>query len=320
MIPEKELNKILKKFNLGKIKSVKPLKTSGNIAYTVQTDKDNFFFRLCPNGPRWRSKNEILAEIELLEYLKKHKFPVSIPVSARNGQKVISCKNHYGYIRKFSKGKEKLNPTPREIKEFGKLIGVFHNLIENYKTKHKREHIWDLNQTKKYFKEDKKAISKSDFKNKKEFIRIIEKELSELNFPADLPSGTIHEDLGKRHAIWDKNKIIAVLDFDRSYYGKLILDLGQAIRGWCFKDDWKKWSSENFKALLQGYESKRKLSQTDKNYLMDAVKFAVLERGISFALRYIYVTHNSKDEKFAWDSATKLINLINQYKKKTPSL
>jgi homoserine kinase type II len=309
VIPKEELSALLTGFDLGKIKKIRPLSASGNITFKIETAKGNYFFRLCPSGPQWRPRNEIQAEIELLAHLKKHHFPVTEPIPNKNGKEIISWKNHHGYLRKFVDGKEKLRPTFQEIKEFGRMFGTFHTLIENYKTPHKRNHRWDLEQTKKYFEEDKKVILKSDFKNKKEFIQNVERELSKLHFPKNLPSGTIHEDLGKRHVLWHQNKIAAVIDFDRSYYGKLILDFGQAARGWCFENKWQTWSIENFNALLEGYESKRKLTPLEKKYLRDAIMFAILERSISFSLRYTK-THNPKDETFAWDSVTKLIPMI----------
>ena len=311
-ILQKELLALLKNFGLEKVKKITPFPTSGNIAYKIETSKGKYFLRLCPDGQRWRSKGEIQAEIELLEYLKKRRFPVSEPICAKNGKKIISLGNRHGYLRKFIEGKEKLHPMREEIKKLGKILGTFHTLTENYKTAHKRKHVWDLNQTKKYFKEDRKIILKSNFKDKKKFVHLVEQELSKLHFPQNLPSGTIHEDLGKRHVIWNRGKIVSVIDFDRAYYGKLVLDLGQAARGWCFKNNWKSWSNENLKALLQGYESKRRLTLLEKKYLQDAIKFAILERAISFALRYAHTTHDVKDEKFALDSLSTLLSLINR--------
>ncbi|MFH1956298.1 MAG: phosphotransferase [Patescibacteria group bacterium] len=308
-IPSSILKNILNNFDLGKIKKIKPLATSGNISYIIETNKEKYFLRLSPYGIRWRSKEEILAEIELINYLHKNKFPVSVPLRLKNGKTIVNWEKHYGYIRKLINGKEKINPKTKEIEIFGRTLGFFHKLIENYRTKHKRNHIWDLKQTRKYFEEDKKTILKSRFKNKKEFVSKFKKEISSINFPNNLPSGTIHEDLGKRHIIWRKNlpagrqgKIIGFIDFDRSYYGKLVLDLGQACRGWCFTNNWQKWSNENFKSLIKGYEKERKLKNIEKEYLIDAIKFGILERGLAFCLRYINVTKDPKDEKYAWHS------------------
>ena len=312
------LKQIFKKFNLDTIKEIKPLATSGNITYIIRTIKKNYLLRLSPLGFRWRSKQEISAELEVINYLFRKKFPVPKPIATKNGEQIIFWKKHFGYLREFVNARAKLNPKPKEIEKFGELVGRFHNLIKNYKTKDKRNHIWDLKQTRKYFEEDKKIILKSRFRDKKEFVDKFRENIYSLNFPNNLPSGTIHEDLGKRHILWQKNKIIAIVDFDRSYYGKLILDLGEACRGWCFIDNWKKWSNENFKALIRGYEKERKLSSLEKKHLIDAIKFGILERGLAFALRYILVTKDSEDEKYAWHSISNngLMGIIDKNSKK----
>lgn len=298
-LPLVTLRELLKRFNLGTIKKIKPLATSGNIAYIINTNKKNYLLRLSPLGFRWRSKQEIDAELEIISYLLKKKFPVPKPIITKNGKQIISWKNHFGYLREFINAKPKLNPTPEEVKHFGELLGQFHNLVKDYKTKYERKHIWDLRETKKNFKQNKKIILKSDFKQKEKFVERLEKEIFSLNFPDNLPSGMIHEDLGKRHVLWYKDKIIVVIDFDRSYYGKLILDLGQACRGWCFTNNWEKWSSKNFQALISGYQNQRKLTRLEKEYLVDAIKFSVLERSLAFCLRFIEVTRDPEDERYA---------------------
>lgn len=149
------LKRILNKFDLGKIKKIEALATSGNISYTIRSSKGRYLLRLCPTGQRWRSKEEIAAELELINHLLKNKFPVPRPVAAREGEFIISWKNHFGYLRNFINGSPKLNPYPEEIRKFGELIGQFHNLVKNYKTKNKREHIWALKETEEYFQKKK---------------------------------------------------------------------------------------------------------------------------------------------------------------------
>lgn len=312
------LKKLLEKFDLGVIKKIKPLATSGNISYVINTNKKNYLLRLSPLGFRWRSKQEIDAELEIINFLFNKNFPVSQPMTTKNGKQIISCKNHFGYLREFIKAKPKLNPTLKEIKQFGELLGLFHNLINNYKTKYKRKHIWDLNETKKNFKQDKKIILKSSFKQKNEFIKKFENEIFKLNFPKNLPVGTIHEDLGKRHVLWQKDKIISIIDFDRSYYGKLILDLGQACRGWCFTKNWQKWSDNKFRALLNGYQNKRKLTDIEKKYLVDSIKFGILERSLSFYLRFILETNSLADAKYALYSISEngLLGIVEKKREK----
>ncbi|TSC92057.1 MAG: hypothetical protein CEN90_172 [Parcubacteria group bacterium Licking1014_17] len=318
-IPPIALNELLAKFNLGTIKKIKPLATSGNIAYIISTTEKSYLLRLSPLGVRWRSKQEIDAELEIINYLFKKKFPVAKPIATKNGGQVISWANHFGYLREFIDAKPKLNPTSKDAKQFGELVGQFHSLIKNYKTKEKRKHIWDLKETENWFYQDKKKILNSNFKNSEKFVSKFEKEIRSLKFPDNLPMGTIHEDLGKRHVLWQKDKIVAIIDFDRCYYGKLILDLGEACRQWCFMNNWKKWSNGNFQALLNGYQNQngRKLTNLEKKYLVDAIKFGILERGLSFCIRFIQVTNDLGDEKYAIYSVSEngLIGMIEKNRK-----
>lgn len=310
-----ELHKIIGRFDLGKIEKIEPLATSGNIAYIIKTLERSYFLRLCPLGPRWRSQEEIAAELELINYLRAANFPVVGAVKDRGGKEIISWGKHNGYLREFIEAQEKLNPTVEEVAKFGEIVGWLHSLTENYQTQNKREHIFNLAETKAYFEENKEKILTSNFKDKEKFVDRFEVELNRLAFPNTLPQGMIHEDLGKRHAIWQKDEIKALADFDRCYFGQLILDLGEACRGWCFVNNWQEWSNANFTALIEGYQRKRKLTDLEKHLLPNAIKFGILERALSFCLRFITVTHDKEDEQFALESAFKQIDLAP--KKKT---
>lgn len=253
-LSEDIIRNILKKYNLGVIKKIEPLATSGNITYIISTNSNKYFFRISPSGERWRSHGEIEAELELIDYLSKKGIPVINAELQKNREMIIELDNKFGYLRKYNKATEILDPNPEHLKEFGKVLGKYHKAIEGYKTRNPRKHIWDLEETKKNFKQDKEIILKSSFLQKEKFIERFEKEISLLDFPENLLHGTIHEDLGKRHVLWHEDKIIGIIDFDRCYFGKLVLDLGQACRGWCFINDWSGWSSENFKTILKEYQ------------------------------------------------------------------
>lgn len=305
-----DLKKILTDYDLGEIIEVNPIPSSGNIAYLIKAEKGNFFLRICPSGPRYRSREEIASEIELLEYLSQNKFPVPVPYKKKNGQIIVFYKGKYGYLREYDDGEPFLNPNLDQIEQFGKILGQFHSLTAGFKTKNRRLHIFNSEETKKHFALNKKKIVHSKFKNATEFVSKVEKELDSMDFAQDLPSGMIHEDLGKRHVLWNKGKVASLIDFDRTYYGPLILDLGQALRGWCFVNNWTAWSNQNVRALLKGYQSKRKLTGTEKQFLFDAIKFGVLERSISFFLRFIEVTQDPKDAKFAYESAFDFLHML----------
>ncbi|MCX6798334.1 MAG: phosphotransferase [Candidatus Falkowbacteria bacterium] len=185
-------------------------------------------------------------------------------------------------------------------------------VLENYQTKNKRLHVFDLTATKKYFRAQKNNILKSNFLNKRPFVAALEKELFSLKFPATLPKGMIHEDLGRRHVLWQKDRIDAIIDFDRSYFGYLLFDLGQAGRAWGFKNNWHSFDRVGLARLLRGYQTERKLTKLEKELLPDAIKFAILERALSFCTRYLNFSKDPKDQAFAWNSVFKQLPLIDK--------
>ncbi len=312
-IAQKKIHNIVDKYNIGELLKINPVKTSGNVSFFVKTSLGRYFLRLCGDNYRWRSKQEIEGELKLIDLLEKNKFPVIGYEKMKNGQSVISLGGRHGYLRKFSTGKQiKVNLTKEQLVKAGQVLGRYHNIVKNYRAGGLRKNInFGMEETLKYFYKEKKNILKSNFKNSEEYVKNFEKEIKKIKLSKNLIRGMIHEDLGKRHVLWQNNEVVAFIDFDRSYFGYLILDLGQALRGWCFVDNWQKWSKDNCKYFLRGYETERKLNKEEKKCLLLAIKFAVLERSLSFATNYIYGSKSGKsDEKFARDSLFKQIGKI----------
>lgn len=287
-ITAKDIRKMLSQYDIGRIINIRKNKSWGNFSYNITTSTDKYTLRLCGSSARFRSRQEILAEIELINYLRRKRISTPASVANKSNQVLLSYKGLNGYLRKFCDGKKKMNPNKHELKIFGEMLSSFHNAVEGFKTKERREHAWDVTETKRFFEEIKTSLGDKD-----NFKKSYEQQLSRIKIPQALPKGMIHEDLGKRHVLWQKNKIVGIIDFDRSYYGPLILDLGQACRGWCFINNWKNWNNNNFKNLLSGYTKKRKLTLAEKKFLFTAIKFAILERALSFYLK------GSADRRYA---------------------
>ncbi|MCX6746484.1 MAG: phosphotransferase [Candidatus Parcubacteria bacterium] len=299
---ESEIIKLASQYEIGQIKSVEPIKTGGNNSFLIVTDLDQYFLHLCGERHRFRSNEEIEGELDLVDKLKANNFPVIDYLRTKTGERVVNLENYNGYLRKYLTGEFiQGNPSEKQLTAVGKILGEYHRIVANYKIT-KRDNInFGLDKTKIFFEEHKEEIIKSNFMGAKEFVKVFDQEINQLNFSDSLPQGMIHEDLGKRHVIWQGDKISAIIDFDRSYFGPLLLDLGQALRGWCFIDNWQKWSQENARIFLAGYETERKLSDWEKEYLVPAIKFAILERALSFCTIYIYSDKPElEDEKFAY--------------------
>jgi Ser/Thr protein kinase RdoA (MazF antagonist) len=269
---------------------IEPLKTSGNLSFNLETNKSKYIVRLCGDGARFRNQEDIISEAILLGFLNNHNIPVPKPI-VFNKRFAISFDNKNGICYQYIGGKNLEICTPQNCFEVGKMLGSIHNKTENFVFPFKRKK-WDINSTKIKLKELKKVFNKDNFLKKNRFVERTENILKQLEIPENLPTGAIHEDLGQRHVLFHKNKIVGIIDWDRSYSGQFILDIGQAVRGWCF-DNWKVLNNEKLNNFLEGYQSERVFSKQEYDCLLDSIKFAFVERAISFA---IFAIHNKEKE------------------------
>ena len=96
---------------------------------------------------------------------------------------------------------------------------------------------------------------------------------------APLPAGACHCDLFRNNVLWRGGRVAAVIDF---YFGgeeALLFDLAVAACDWC-------WNGEDFcparlRALLAGYDERRRLTELEKRLFADALVVAALRFWVS---------------------------------------
>lgn len=289
-----------------KVKKIERMKTSGNVTSLVFTEKGRYVLRLSDNKWKQRTREEIESEVKLLKFLCSNSIPVPDPMEV-NDEFVVSFDRSNGILYRHLDAEPVKVPNLYNCLVVGETLAKIHKLTENFKFPFKRRE-WDLKATEKTFKEMKERFHKNPYFRKYNFAGKIQLVLNGLKFPNNLPECVVHEDLGKRHVLFKGVEIHGILDFDRSYFGPSVLDLGQAARGWCF-DNWKTWDKDKFKFLIRGYESRRKLTELEKRCLVDSIRFGILERVVSYGHKFV-CTKNKADAAFAVHS----LNLIHQIK------
>lgn len=302
---DSKIHFILHQYDLGTIRDLKNVPSSGNVLFDIETEKGRYVLKFSPgDGPRFRSFDEMCGEIEFLDTLKDAGVPVESALVDASGARVKMHLGGHGYLRKYIHGEAKTCPSTQDVFQVGTVLGSMHVVSSSYTPRYQRDHLWDLEKTRAFFQAKKDSLPE-------DFQKRLEGELFELHFDSTLPKGMIHEDLGKRHVLWSGDEIVGVIDFDRMYCGPFVFDFGQTARGWCFDGDWETWNQEKFKALVSGYESKRALSDVERSVLMDAVRFALIERALSFMVRFVEWTHDQEDKDFAERSLVLLRQLEN---------
>lgn len=108
------------------------------------------------------------------------------------------------------------------------------------------------------------------------FLREMEADFARLPelIPDDLPRGPIHGDLFLDNVLARDGEIKAVLDFEDICWNILATDLAVAFIGCCW--DGGEPVEERWTALVEGYESVRKLTQAEWDALPELYRYATL--------------------------------------------
>jgi Ser/Thr protein kinase RdoA (MazF antagonist) len=262
------------------IKLVKPHEGGRNVVYKCEKEGAGAkIIRISFLNDR--TLEDMMGEVEYIQYLFQHGGSVSNVISSRNGKLVeeISYENHTFFICLFQKARGKMfienNYRYREgipITEYyyncGKVLGKLHQLSKSYTPVHRRYGFFDkynteyinkiipdsLSLLKEKLVELLKALKKMDTNN--ESYGMVHFDYNDGNYMIDFDTGNI-----------------TVYDFDNSCFCWYMFDIASIWSngmGWIqFEPDAlkrKKFMEDYFNIALEGYKSETKLdiSMLDK--------------------------------------------------------
>ena len=197
--------------------------------------------------------------INLKLYLNQNNFKCPRPIQNRNGEIINSIKNKKAVIISFIEGNKIDKPNINECNEIGKMLGNLHNLTSNFNES--RQNSLDI-------KEWKNLLSKCTKNEDKKFDIILKEVENEIDFlesvwPKNIPSGVVHADLFKDNVFFKDEKITGVIDFYFSCYHFFLYDISIVINDWCFDSNGEIFNYEYYKAILNGYNEHKKITQQE---------------------------------------------------------
>jgi len=105
--------------------------------------------------------------------------------------------------------------------------------------------------------------------------------------------GIIHGDLFRDNVLWQGDRITAILDFEQASGGSLAYDLAVCINDWC-------WTGaprlELARALIEGYQSVRPLTDSDREALPYEIRAAAMRFTIT-RITDVYLARLRNPEK-----------------------
>ncbi len=280
---KKDISDILGYYKIGNLLNFSGIKDGiENTNYKVKTTKDYYILTIFEERV---NKKNLPFFLSLMLSCNKKKICCPKPILDTKGKLTNNFNQKKIAIFSFLNGKSKKNWTELNCFELGKRLGQFHSINRSFKEKISNE--FSLVFWKKIFKKMDRSKLDSVIPG---IHNLLKKELDiiSLNWPKDLPKGIIHADLFPDNVFFKGKKISGILDFYFSCHDFLIYDLAITINAWCFIKG--KFNRFFFNQIIKGYQSKRILTEKEKN------QFNIILRGASlrFLLTRLYDSVNKK--------------------------
>ena len=256
---------VLPGFNIGEIFECSFYSGGFNDTYIVKTVQGSTYY-LRAYRKSWRSLEDILYELDVLNHLKCKDFPAARPVQYKDGNFycALSAPEGERYLAVFT---EASGPeisyeveTEKIAHQYGRAVAMMHNALDDFSSQHKRfikdlDYLIDtpLGNIKTFL-----AHRPKDWRTLQYFASKVRHHIDQLPASA-LEMGFCHGDLQGYHANVAPDGTFTFFDFDCGGYGFRSYDL--AVFLWCCRLEnavEKRW-----KPYLSGYQEVRTLNQLD---------------------------------------------------------
>ena len=276
-VSDEALEAFLSNYDLGKVLSFKGIAGGvENTNYLLRTEQGNFILTLYEKRVE---EADLPFFIGLMDHLASRDFACPLPIRNRDGNALGRLENRPAAIISFLEGMEVSHPTADYCRLAGETMARLHMTAQDFdihRTNALAPHGWPALVD--------SAVGEADTVEEG-MANLIQSELAfaQKNWPDDIPSGVIHADMFKDNVFFLDGQLSGVIDFYFACNDYLAYDLAVGINAWCFDDDLN-FVPESCRALIEGYQSVRSLSEREVEVL------PVLARGA--ALRFLLTRVN----------------------------
>ncbi len=263
--PQAFVDEILPGFGIGAIRECQFYSGGFNHTYRIKTvDGSTYYLRAY--RIQWRTLEDILYELDVLNHLKHKGFPAAKPVPYKDGQPYCAVPAPEG-VRYLALFTEAPGPEityahePEKIAyRYGQAVACMHTALADFNSPHPRFQL-DLD----YFTlqplqfiEPFLIDRPEDWKTIQQFAESLRKQI--LALPAEaLEKGFCHGDLQGYHANVAPDGTLTFFDFDCGGYGYRAYDL--AVFLWCCR--LQDAVSARWEPFLKGYRETRLIQELD---------------------------------------------------------
>jgi Ser/Thr protein kinase RdoA (MazF antagonist) len=239
-----------------------------NHTYLIKNNEEKYILRVYVYN--WRSEQEVLAEIELLNLLTVNKISVSYPILDHTEnyiQKINAVEGErFAVLFSYAEGKIIKNASKEICYNLGIEMAKMHQITvdKSLSRKNYNAHTlvnWSFQLAQEYFSE---PIQELEYiKNANE---IITKQFKEANFE-QLRKGIVHLDIWSDNIRIKNNTEITLFDFDNCGNGWLFLDIAYTVMLIFREEPNKEVFEEKTNSFYNGYESIATITKEEKKLI-----------------------------------------------------
>ncbi len=256
-------------YNFGEKTDCQLIKAGINHSYLVSDHNKKAVFRVYTLN--WRSRTEILEEIKLLNWLKKHGIQVSFPIFDKNTNYLQELDapegKRFGLLFSYAEGEKKIHDLPLEMNsKIGEIMAKMHKITQNMvleRTTYQAQNLLidSLEHLKKFLPQESEEMS---FMKSTQGYLLAEMEKVKW---VEVRKGVVHLDMGLDNMNIKNDQDITLFDFDFCGNGWLVLDLAYYILHIYYSDRNDEECRRKTEYFLVGYESVCPLSTEEKRIL-----------------------------------------------------
>lgn len=278
-IPEAELTEFVNRYAIGNVREVKDI-LSGveNSNFFLTTDAGKYILTIYEKRTR---EEDLPFFINLMRHIAAKDIPCPAPIADKNGNVLQRLVNKPAALVSFLNGGATHAITVEQCRQVGVALAHMHIATADFKESRSNNlslEGWAGLITRCLEKGDRvQAGLTNNLVNELKYL------VEHWPNMGTMPYGVIHADLFPDNVFFANDKLCGIIDFYFACSDFLAYDLAIAINAWCF-DDHHEFQTLRAQAMMDGYQSVRKLDEHERNSM------PVLLRGASlrFLLTRLY--------------------------------
>jgi len=276
----------------------------------------------------------------LINFLLKKGYPCVRVFNSKGNKPYVKYKGIEFAIFELVNPGQKFSISANEAYEMGKYLGKLHVLAKKFPIRNiygSYEHVYNLFRKKYYKKKRGKYLGKINVlakipihniygiyggyehinnlfminyskkknapKRMQKNFEYIKNNIRNLKVPSSLPKSICHREFIPPHVMFENQKLIRVIDWDRINRDYMFYDLGITMTSAIQRG---KLNFNLLARIIEGYDEERKLTAWERNHLFEAIQFGAFKFAI-WALEDI--------DNWGWDAFNRHVKMLMKYDK-----